>query len=153
MCLSPQGLRRQLIKREKIKKRKVWDETAIENLQTCFEISDWDAMTATATDLDEAVDSVNGYILFCQDLYIHEKSVKIYPNQKPWVRSHLKKLLDERKAAFLCKNENGMKETNRKIKKEIADAKSKYKDKLENKFRSGQTREAWQCMQMITGLK
>ena len=70
---------RQLIKREKIKKRKVkvWDETAIENLQTCFEISDWDAMTATATDLDEAVDIVNGYILFCQDLYIHEKSVKI----------------------------------------------------------------------------
>ena len=112
-------------------------------------------MTATATDLDKAVDIVNGYILFCQDLYIHEKSVKIYMylNQKPWVRSHLKKLLDERKAAFLCKNENGMKETNRKIKKEIADAKSKYKDKLENKFRSGQTREAWQCMQMITGLK
>ena len=48
---------KQLIKREKVrvKKVKVWNETAIENLQTCFDLTDWDMLISSAVNLNEAV--------------------------------------------------------------------------------------------------
>ena len=146
---------KQIIKREKAKAKtvKVWNEAAIENLQTCFELTDWNMLISSAVNLDEAVEIVNGYILFCQDLHVCNRVFKTFPNQKPWVRKQLKDMLKQKRNAFLSNNADELKSLNRKIKVEINDGKNAYKVKLENEFRSNNTRNAWKCMQTMTGYK
>ena len=146
---------RQLIKREKvqIKKIKVWDKVASENLQTCYDITDWDLLISSASNLDEAVKIVNGYILFCKDLHIKDKEIKVFPNQKPWVRKNLKDLFVQRNRAFSHQDDDELRDINLSIQKEIVDAKEKYREQLESKFRSNNPREGWKCMQTMTGYK
>ena len=144
---------RQKLKTEKVKQKKVkiWDENAKENLQACFELTDWDMLISSAMSLDEAVDIVNSYILFCQDMHIGSKKIKLFPNSKPWVRKELKFLLKEKQNAFAQKDDKKLKELNQRIRREITQAKHEYKKKLENNFRSHDSRNAWRCMRTLTG--
>ena len=43
------------------------------------------------------------YITFCEDMIIPKKTVKIYPNNKPWVSKSLKKLSTKRRLLFRLK--------------------------------------------------
>ncbi len=51
-------------------------------------------------DIDELTDVVSSYILFCEDMLIPCKTVKIFPNNKPWFTKSLKALMNERCRAF-----------------------------------------------------
>ena len=121
-----------------------WNENSTENLQTCFELTDWESLITSCQDLDEAVDVVNRYMIFCQNLFVQPKTVKCYPNNKPWVRMELKALLAEKRKAFQKADNEKVKELNAKINAEVALAKRHYKEKLENLFRSNNPREAWE---------
>ena len=135
------------------KKVKVWNVEATEMLQTCFELTDWDTLIGDAVDLEEAADVVSSYILFCEELHISNKIVKCYPNNKPWLRKELKVLFHEKKIAFQNQDFDKLKEINKKVTKEIACAKMRYKEKLENCFRSNNSKEAWSCLHTLTGSK
>ena len=47
---------------------------------------------------------------------ITSKEIKCYPNNKPWVSKELKVLLNLKKKAFLEKDQNRIKETNKLLK-------------------------------------
>ena len=143
---------RQKLKTEKVKNKIVmqWSENSIEDLQTCFDLTDWETLVTSCKDLDEAVDVVNSYVIFCQNLFVKPKTVKCYPNNKPWVRKELKALLAEKRKAFQKADNDKVRELNAKINTEVAMAKRNYKEKLENHFRSNNPREAWDCMRTLT---
>ena len=90
-------------------------------------------------------------MIFCQNLFVKPKTVKCYPNNKPWVRKELKALLAEKRKAFQKADNEKVRELNAKINTEVAMAKLRnYKEKLENHFRSNNPREAWDCMRTLT---
>ena len=64
---------------------KVWDDEMIEVLNTCSDITDWHALLDSAGDIDEATDIINSYIKFFEELHVHSRVVKKFPNDKPWV--------------------------------------------------------------------
>ena len=93
----------------------VWTEDSVETLRGCFEATDWDAFFDSCTDLDMLNDTVTSYIMFCQDTVIKSKTVRIYPNNKPWISKDLKHCLNEKKAAFLKGDKQRVKELEREF--------------------------------------
>ncbi len=50
---------------------KRWTVEAEQDLQACFELTDWSVFEAASTDLDELTDTVTSYISFCEDVCTH----------------------------------------------------------------------------------
>ncbi|KAI3377604.1 hypothetical protein L3Q82_008437 [Scortum barcoo] len=67
----------------------VWTEEASSALQDCF---DWEVFKE-GTDLDGYTSSVLSYLKFCTDAVLPTKTIKVFPNQKPWLDSTVKPLL------------------------------------------------------------
>ena len=76
----------------------------MESLRGCFDCTDWDVLYDDCADLDSNVDVCSGYISFCVDNIVPTKTVKIYPNNKPWVTKDVKSLLNRKKAALSNNN-------------------------------------------------
>ncbi|KAI3360605.1 hypothetical protein L3Q82_002474 [Scortum barcoo] len=77
----------------------VWTEEASSALQDCFECTDWEVFKE-GTDLDGHTPSVLSYLKFCTDAVLPTKTIKLFPNQKPWLDSTVKPLLKACDAAY-----------------------------------------------------
>lgn len=62
---------------------RMWPEGASQQLQDCFENTNWDVFEHQ--DLEEQTSAVLGYITHCVDTVTNEKEIQVYPNQKPWI--------------------------------------------------------------------
>ena len=83
-------------------------------------------------------------------MIIPKKIVKMYPNNKPWIDSSLRKLIVESHQMFSRNDpqyESKVTETN----SAISQAKLRYKDKVENLLKQNKSKEAWKGLNMITG--
>ncbi len=63
---------------------KRWTAEAEQDLQACFELTDWSVFEAAATDLDELTDTVTSYISFCEDMCVPTRTYLTFNNDKPW---------------------------------------------------------------------
>ena len=77
---------------------KKWSPDIIDSLRGCFECTDWSVLTENESDFD--ADVITEYINFCVECNLPTKSVKSFPNNKPWVTKDLKTLLNEKKNAI-----------------------------------------------------
>ncbi len=79
---------RQKLKREAPALRTIqcWSDQSDAILQNCFDHVDWDMFRA-ASDDDTYSDSVTCFIRKCLEDVIPTKTIRIYPNQKPWINS------------------------------------------------------------------
>ncbi len=82
---------------------------------------------------------------------IPKKVVKIYPNNKPWVRKQLKDLLKKKKLAFRQNNLQELHSIQKEIKREIKRAKWDYKLKVEHKLSNNLLGSAWDSIKTMVG--
>lgn len=87
---------------QKAQKRvvQVWGNETIEKLQTCFQITDWNVFFKASNDINEVVNAINDYIIFCPDLNFQSRTVSIYPNNKPWITKNMKEIINAQRDAF-----------------------------------------------------
>ena len=131
-----------------------WSPEAMESLQGALEATDWEALYKPhGEDIDGITDCVSEYIGFCMDNTIPTKEVRCYPNNKPWVTSDLKALLNEKKRAFRSGDRAELKRVQRELKHSIRESKEKYRRKLEFKLENNNTRDVWRGMREITGFQ
>lgn len=57
-------------------------------------------MLTEGSSLEEATDTVTHCIIFCEEMIVLKKTVKVFSNNKPWITKALKKTLNEKKIAF-----------------------------------------------------
>ena len=144
-----------LMKRMPVEKKEIraWDDSdACQSLRGCFECTDWNVFFDDCNDLDEANDVVTDYIKFCESVCIKTKTIKSFPNNKPWVTKEIKEVINEKKRAFAEGNKDKIKAVQKKLSKMIREGKDKYKQKLERSFKDGNSREAWAGMNKIAGV-
>ena len=79
------------------------------------------------------------------------KTVKIYPNNKPWISKSLKATLNEKKKAFQSGDKVERKRVQAKLRQEIIDAKKQYREKVEAQFEHGNMADAWKGLKTLTG--
>ena len=91
-----------VLKRAKCVERlvKVSDGDRVARLQGCFDCTNWDVFRDSCDSLDELTDVVTSYVSFCVDTVIPLKKSKVFPNNKPWVSKHLKKVLNEKNRGY-----------------------------------------------------
>ncbi|XP_039471857.1 uncharacterized protein LOC120441345 [Oreochromis aureus] len=67
---------RQKLKRAKpvVKTVKKWTNAAKQELQDCFDCTDWTVFEAVSDNLDELTDTVTSYISFCEDVCVPTKT-------------------------------------------------------------------------------
>lgn len=72
-----------LLKRSKpqLKTVMVWSDESIETLKACFSCTGGSIFYNT--NIDDAVESVTGYISFCVENVVTQKNIVVYPNNKP----------------------------------------------------------------------
>ena len=139
------------VKTERVVKKhvRVWSPECVSELQGCFDCTDWDVLIRASESVNEATDVISSYINFCEDMLIPTKMVKIYPNNKPWITKALKKTINEKKIAFQSKQDR--KAVQKRLNKQIRDAKRAYKEKVETQFQSGSIADAWKGLKQLTG--
>ena len=144
---------RQKVRRVKPVKRDVavWSDASIAELQGCFECTDWDVFFGPDESIDFVTDVISDYIKFCKDLYIPTKTVKTFSNNKPWMTSALKQTINEKKRAFMLNNRTEGKRIQIQLRREIREAKRAYKEKIEQRFKQGNMRDAWRGLKTLAG--
>ena len=116
---------------------KVWTPESVDQLRGCFDCTDWNVLIDSCESVHEAADVVTDYISFCEDLVIPTKTVKLFPNNKPWISKSTKHLLNEKKVAFQTGNRVERKLIQGKLKRGLRQEKREYKEKIERQFESG----------------
>ncbi len=131
-----------------------WSDQSDATLQDCFDHVDWDMFRAASDDDIEAYsDSVTCFIRKCIDDVVPTKTIRIYPNQKPWINSDVRSALSARTSAFKSGNTDDRKQTSYDLRRSIKAAKRTYKNKVEEHFNNNNPRSMWQDINNITGFK
>ena len=144
---------KQKLKTGKVQTRtiKKWDASSVEQLQGCLAGTDWSVFLEDNPSLDVLTDTVTSYIRFCEDLTKQTKTLKIFPNSKPWVTSELKQKIKEKHRFRLSNNKEEMKRVQKELNVLIHKCKVDYKSKIEKRFESNNIRAAWDGLKTITG--
>ncbi len=78
-----------------------WSDQSDAILQDCFDHVDWDMFRAASDDDIEAYsDTVTCFIRKCIEDVVPTKTIRIYPNQKPWINSDVRSALSAWTSAF-----------------------------------------------------
>ena len=120
-------------------------------LQACFDCTIWSCFINSCDSLDELVDTVSGYISFCEDMFTTTKTFKCYSNNKPWVNSELKKLLEVKRQAFVNKDKDKLKIIQKSIDSKIKENKNTYKSKINDQFKNNKSKDMWNNVKQIVG--
>ena len=84
-------------------------------------------------------------------MVIQTKTVRIFPNNKPWITKELKCILNEKKRAFLNGDCTSIRGLNKEFRSKLNLAKLQYKDKVERKLLCGNASDPWKGLNMMIG--
>ncbi|KAK0148991.1 RNA-directed DNA polymerase from mobile element jockey [Merluccius polli] len=128
-----------------------WTPGADEALRDCFESTDWSVLQS-GEDLEEDTHCITDYLNFCMDVVVPTRTVRCFPNNKPWITSNVKSLLNRKKMAFREGNQAELRRVQGELKVRLKEAKEDYRKKVEQKLQENNTKEVWNGMKIIAGL-
>ncbi len=132
---------------------KRWTAEAEQDLQACFELTDWSVFEAAATDLDELTDTVTSYISFCEDMCIPTRTYLTFNNDKPWFSTKLKQLRLAKEDTYRSGDKALYKQAKYTLNREIRVAKKNYAGKLKKQLSSNDPTSVWKGLKAITSYK
>ena len=135
-----------------VKTLRSWTADSIEQLQGCFDCTDWTIFYDSTHDLNELVDAITSYISFCVDTIIPTKQITVFPNNKPWVTKELKQILNKKKRVFYQGSAIEKKQINKEVKIAVRKAKESYKNKIQANFSGGSIRGAWKGIKSMASV-
>ncbi len=99
---------------------------------------------ASDDDIEAYSDTVTCFIRKCIEDVVPTKTIRIYPNQKPWINSNVRSALSARTSAFKSGNTDDWKQASYDLRRSI---------KVEEQFNNNNPRSMWQGINNITGFK
>ena len=95
------------------------------------------------------------YIHFCQDICLPTKTVTQYRNSKPWFNKSIRSKIVAKDAAYRCRDTDSESYRNARsaLKKAIRQEKRTFRDRVEEKFESGDSTALRSNMNLITNYK
>ena len=130
-----------------------WSSEAEEALRDCFELTDWSVLQDSyGEDIDGVTHCTTDYLNFCM-ARAPTRTVRCFPNNKPWITCDVKHLLNRKKKAFKEGNQAELKRVQGELKTRLKEAKETYRRKVEQKLQENNMREVWDGMKTITGCR
>ncbi|KAK3567875.1 hypothetical protein QTP86_027317 [Hemibagrus guttatus] len=106
-----------------------------------------------SADLEEYSSSVLAYIAFCTIIVLTTKTIKVFPNQKPWLDRKVRSLLKARNIAYRSGDRLAYSNARRELKKGITEAKQRYQQRIEGHFVNNNPCSMWRGIKAITDYK
>ncbi|XP_076449094.1 uncharacterized protein LOC143285585 [Babylonia areolata] len=104
----------------------------------------------------EAAETLDGcfhsYMAFCVEILVPTKQEKVFPNSKPWVTREVAAIFWQRQLAFKDGDKDRVKQLQKKGRKVFLVNRGKFQ-KVEESFKSSNSRKLWQNLQTITDYK
>ncbi|XP_072556770.1 uncharacterized protein [Paramormyrops kingsleyae] len=143
---------RQQLKRAKpvVKTVKKWTNAAKQELQDCFDCTNWTVFEAASDNLDELTDTVTSYISFCEDVCVPTKTFCTYNNNKPWFTPKLQHLHQAKEDAYRSGDRALYRQARNTLTREIKVAKRSYSEKLKERFSANDPASVWRGLRDIT---
>uniref|UniRef100_A0A8C1G2X1 Reverse transcriptase domain-containing protein n=1 Tax=Cyprinus carpio TaxID=7962 RepID=A0A8C1G2X1_CYPCA len=136
-----------------VKTVKRWTNETEQDLQACFDLTDWSVFEAATTNLDELTETVTSYISFCEDICIPTRTYLTFNNDKPWFTAKLRHLRQAKEDAYRNGDRVLYNQARNTLNKEIRAAKKTYAKKLEDQFTSNDSTSVWSGLRAITNYK
>ncbi|KAI3360473.1 hypothetical protein L3Q82_002368 [Scortum barcoo] len=119
-----------------------WSPEAEQALKDCFETTDWEALQGSHNgNMEEMVDCTTDYINFCMDTVVPVRSVRCFANNKPWITSDIKGLLNQKKKAFKDGDTQELKQIQKELRVQLREAKEQYRKKIEQRMQNNNMRD------------
>ncbi|KAJ8405310.1 hypothetical protein AAFF_G00323010 [Aldrovandia affinis] len=80
----------------------VWSEGDIKTLKGSYLCTDWEVFQEES--IDHTVTVTTDYINFCVEGVIPTKKVKVYPNNKTYIKGDIKRVIKDKKTTFQNKD-------------------------------------------------
>ena len=77
-------------------------------------------------------------------MIIPTKTVKVFPNNKPWITKPIRTLLNEEKIAFQTGDKEHRKRIQIRLRTELRKGQRAFKKKIEEQFGTGRMKDAWE---------
>lgn len=130
---------------------KLWTSEKSEELRGCFLSTDWDVFLNDA-DMDSATESITDYINFCIDAVIPSKTVRRYPNNKPYFNSDIKECIKRKNAAFKVGNKGAIRAAQKDLNFHLRTARRQHKDSAEQDLSECNARKLWDSIKQMTNM-
>ena len=103
----------------------------------------------------EYTDIVIDYLHFCRDLCLPTKTVMQYPNSKPWFCKSVRNSIVAKDIAYRSRKDDpdSYQKAKSDLNKVIIESKNNLRDRIEEKFKSGNASDMWSNMNLITNYK
>ncbi len=146
---------RQKLKSAKLVLRSIkrWTNEAERDLQACFQLTDWRVFEATATNLNELIETVTSHISLCENMCIPTRTFLSFNNDKPWFTSSSGQLRQAKEDAYRSGDKILYNQARNRLAKEIRVAKKKYPEKLRRKLPANDPASVWTGLRNITKYK
>ena len=120
-----------------------WTNEAKQELQACFDCTDWSVFEAANNNLDDLTDTVTSYISFCEDMCVPTKTFRTFNNNKPWFTARLRQLRQAKEEAYRSGDRVLYRQARNTLNKEVRVAKRGYSEKLKNQFSTNDPASVW----------
>ncbi|KAK0137741.1 hypothetical protein N1851_026045 [Merluccius polli] len=121
-----------------------WSEDSTETLKGCFLCTDWSIFHDL--ELNEATETVTDYINFCVDTIVPKKTIRHYPNNKPYITSEVKGCINRKNVAFKSGDRGGMAEAQKELNRMLSEARRNHGAALEESVGTMNTKGLWDHM-------
>ena len=101
--------------------------------------------------IEQTKEVINSYLQFCVDNIIPTKNIKVYGNTKPWVDRELRNKFKEKSCALKNGDYQVLHKVQQGINSMVKTCKRKFRLKIEEKFKSNDTKTAWQGLKSVSG--
>ncbi|XP_061150083.1 uncharacterized protein LOC133163843 [Syngnathus typhle] len=130
-----------------------WTVESRQDLQACFDCTDWGAFEAATSDLHELTDTVTSYSSFCEDLCVQTKTFCTY-NDKPWFTPNLRRLRKVKEEAYRSGDRDLFRQTRNTLNREVKKPRRCYGENLKRHLSDNpDPSTVWKGLQSITGYK
>eukprot|EP00064_Thunnus_orientalis_P007849 superscaffoldBa00000895_g7871 len=83
----------------------------------------------------------------------YPRTVRCFPNNKPWITSDLKVILNKEKKAFRFGDKEELRSVQHNLTVKLRECKESYRKRLETKLQQNKGRDVWTGMKEIIGFK
>ncbi|KAK1788599.1 hypothetical protein P4O66_002678 [Electrophorus voltai] len=130
-----------------------WTDQLVAALQDALDDMDWDMIWCSIDNVSEFTEAVVGLIGKLVDDMIPRATIKIFPNQKPWVDKTIREALKSSTAAYnvgiISGNMDKYKSAAYGVLRAVREAKRCYGKKLESQFQRSGSGSLWRGLWMI----
>ncbi|KAI3356408.1 hypothetical protein L3Q82_017216 [Scortum barcoo] len=145
-----------LVQKQPVTTRSVrrWSPEKESALRDCFNTTVWDVLlNPHGEDIEGMTHCLTDYLNFCADVVSPVKTVRCYPNNKPWVTREVKTVLNKKKGCLQEQRQGGHESSTAGGETLCEGSQGQLQEeRVEQKLRENNMREVWEGVKTITGL-